>query len=49
MSNADNEIRPFRVKILQESLADLHARLSRVRWASEVPGPGPEDYGVSLA
>jgi len=49
MSNADNEIRPFRVEIPQESLEDLHARLSRVRWASEVPGPGPEDYGVSLA
>ena len=29
----------------QESLEDLRARLSRVRWASEVPGPGPEDYG----
>jgi len=49
VSNADGEIRPFRIEIPQESLEDLAARLSRVRWASEVPGPGPEDYGVSLA
>jgi pimeloyl-ACP methyl ester carboxylesterase len=49
MTTANSEIRPFRVEIPQESLHDLHERLSRVRWASEVPGPNPEDYGVSLA
>jgi pimeloyl-ACP methyl ester carboxylesterase len=49
MTTANSEIRSFRVEIPQKSLDDLHERLSRVRWASEVPGPGPEDYGVSLA
>jgi epoxide hydrolase len=49
MSNANDQIRPFRVEIPQDSLDDLQARLARVRWASDVPGPGPEEYGVSLA
>jgi pimeloyl-ACP methyl ester carboxylesterase len=49
MSNADGEIRSFCIEIPQESLDDLHARLDRVRWTSEIPGPDPEDYGVSLA
>jgi hypothetical protein len=49
MTTADSEIRPFRVEIPQQSLADLHDRLRRTRWTSEVPGPDPEDYGVSLA
>jgi pimeloyl-ACP methyl ester carboxylesterase len=49
MTTADSEIRPFRVEIPQPSLDDLHDRLSRTRWAAEVPGPDPEDYGVSLA
>jgi pimeloyl-ACP methyl ester carboxylesterase len=49
MTTADSEIRPFRVEIPQQSLDDLHDRLSRTRWATEVPGPDPEDYGVSLA
>jgi epoxide hydrolase len=49
MNNADGGIRPFRVEIPQESLDDLRERLSRVRWASDVPGPEPEQYGVSLA
>jgi pimeloyl-ACP methyl ester carboxylesterase len=44
-----SEIRPFRVEIPQESLDDLHDRLRRVQWASEIPGRNPEDYGVSLA
>jgi epoxide hydrolase len=43
-ANAYREIRPFRVEIPQESLDDLHARLSRVRWTAEVPGPDPEGY-----
>jgi pimeloyl-ACP methyl ester carboxylesterase len=43
------EIRPFRVEIPQQSLDDLRDRLNRVRWAAEVPGPAPEDYGVPLA
>jgi epoxide hydrolase len=49
MTTANSEIRSFRVEIPQESLDDLHDRLSRVRWASEPPGRNPEDYGVSLA
>ena len=43
------DIRQFRLEIPQDSLDDLRDRLSRARWASEVPGPGPEDYGVSVA
>jgi hypothetical protein len=39
----------FRIDIPQRRLDDLRDRLSRVRWASEVPGRNPEDYGVSLA
>ena len=49
MTVANSEIRPFRVEIPQESLDGLQARLARTRWASEVPGPAAEDYGVSLA
>jgi epoxide hydrolase len=49
MDTADSEIRPFRVEIPQQRLDDLHGRLSRTRWAAEVPGTNPEDYGVSLA
>jgi epoxide hydrolase len=49
MTTGNSEIRPFRAEIPQESLDDLRDRLNRVRWAPEVPGPGPEDYGVSLA
>jgi len=48
MTTAHDEIRPFRVEIPQENLDDLHDRLNRVRWASEVPGEQPGDYGVSL-
>jgi epoxide hydrolase len=42
-------IEKFRIDIPQQSLDDLHDRLARTRWASEVPGPDREDYGVSLA
>ena len=50
MTTAESEIRPFRVEIPQQSLDDLHDRLTRTRWTAEVPDPGaPEDYGVSLA
>jgi pimeloyl-ACP methyl ester carboxylesterase len=42
-------IEKFRIDIPQQSLDDLHDRLGRARWASDVPGPDPEDYGVSLA
>ena len=49
MTTANSEIRPFRVEIPQRRLDDLHDRLSRTRWAAEVPGTNPEDYGVSLA
>ncbi|WP_331720324.1 epoxide hydrolase family protein [Streptomyces sp. NBC_00209] len=33
-------MRPFRVAIPQEALDDLHDRLSRTRWPSELPGVG---------
>jgi pimeloyl-ACP methyl ester carboxylesterase len=49
MPTTNSEIRPFRAEIPQESLDDLRDRLNRVRWASKVPDPGPEDYGVSLS
>jgi epoxide hydrolase len=49
MTTASSTIRSFRIEIPQESLDDLHDRLSRVRWASEIPGEPAEDYGVSLA
>jgi pimeloyl-ACP methyl ester carboxylesterase len=43
------DIREYRIDIPQQSLDDLHNRLRQVRWASAVPGPNPEGYGVSLA
>jgi epoxide hydrolase len=43
------DIRPFIIEITEEDLSDLRDRLSRVRWAADVPGPDPEDYGVTLA
>jgi pimeloyl-ACP methyl ester carboxylesterase len=49
MTAATSHIRPFSINIPEESLDDLRERLDRVRWASDVPGPGAEDYGVSLA
>ncbi len=42
-------VQPFRIDIPQPQLDDLHDRLNRVRWASDVPGRNPEGYGVSLA
>jgi epoxide hydrolase len=49
MTTASSKIRSFRIEIPQASVDDLHDRLSRVRWASEIPGRPAEDYGVSLA
>src|SRR5438477_9022630 len=49
MSSEATAIEKFRIDIPQQSLDDLHGRLNRVRWASEIPGPCSEDYGVSLA
>jgi len=46
---ARTTIERFRIDIPQRSLDDLHDRLTRARWASEVLGPNPEDYGVSPA
>jgi epoxide hydrolase len=39
------DARPFRAEIPQQSLDDLHERLTRVRWADDVP----DDYGVGLS
>jgi pimeloyl-ACP methyl ester carboxylesterase len=48
------QIRPFRIHIPQADLDDLHERLARTRWPSEVPGVGwdrgvPADYLRELA
>ena len=48
MTTAESKIRPFRIEISQQDLDDLHDRLNRTRWTADVPGTGPEDYGVSL-
>ena len=49
MSSEATAIEKFRIDIPQLSLDDLQGRLNRVRWASEIPGPCSEDYGVRLA
>jgi pimeloyl-ACP methyl ester carboxylesterase len=36
----DQEIRPFRIEVLQADLDDLADRLGRTRWPSEIPGAG---------
>lgn len=41
------EPRPFRIEVSDEVLADLRARLDRVRWPDEPPGGGWE-YGTEL-
>jgi len=43
-----NEIRPFRIAIPQADLDDLHQRLDRTRWTSELPCLGWE-RGVPVA
>jgi epoxide hydrolase len=48
-ATARPDIREYWIDIPQQSLDELHNRLSQVRWAREVPGPNPEGYGVSLA
>ena len=44
----DEEIRPYRIEIPDEDLADLRDRLDRVRWAPEPEG-GDTGYGVPVA
>ncbi len=44
----DAEIRPFRIAIPQADLDDLHRRLFRTRWPSELPNVGWE-RGIPLA
>ena len=54
MSDASQEIRPFRIEIPQADLDDLADRLARTRWANELPldtsrpqtRPGPPGLGV---
>ena len=43
MTTSESQIRPFRIEIPQQSLDDLHDRLNRTRWTTDVPGPGPEE------
>jgi epoxide hydrolase len=40
--HTDAEIRPFRIEIPQDDLADLQYRLTHTRWANELP---PEERG----
>jgi pimeloyl-ACP methyl ester carboxylesterase len=42
------EPKPFTIKIADDILADLHARLARVRWPDNIPGAGWQ-YGTDLA
>jgi epoxide hydrolase len=51
---SDAEIRPFRIAVPDEDLADLRERLARTRWPDEPPGVGwsrgvPVDYLKDLA
>jgi hypothetical protein len=39
---------PYRVRVPEDILKDLHARLARIRWPDEVEDAG-WDYGVPLA
>jgi epoxide hydrolase len=43
-----NDVRPFQLETAQADLDDLRARLDRVRWPDEVPGPGWQ-HGAPLA
>jgi epoxide hydrolase len=45
---ADTEVRPFTIAIPDAQLDDLHNRLARVRWPTELPGVG-WSRGVPLA
>ena len=47
-AGSSGEIRPFRIDIPQAALDDLHRRLDRTRWPSELPGVGWE-RGVPLS
>jgi hypothetical protein len=40
--HTDAEIRPFRIEVPQDDLDDLQYRLTRTRWANELP---PEERG----
>jgi epoxide hydrolase len=58
VSDASQEIRPFRIEVPQAELDDLAERLARTRWANELPldpggpqaGPVPPgwEYGVPV-
>jgi epoxide hydrolase len=41
-------VRPFRLAVSDEAIADLHSRLDRTRWPDEVNDPS-WGYGVSMA
>jgi microsomal epoxide hydrolase len=43
-----DELRPFRIAVSDEVLADLRERLARTRWPDQLPGSG-WDYGTDLA
>ncbi|GAA1553722.1 epoxide hydrolase [Kribbella sancticallisti] len=52
--NNDTEFRPFRIDIPQADIDDLRSRLTRTRWAAELPGSGwergvPASYLKELA
>jgi len=43
-----SDVRPFTLRVADADIADLHARLARVRWPDEAPGSAWR-YGASLA
>jgi len=45
---SDDEIRPFRIEVAQETLDDLEQRLARTRWPDQIDGTG-WDYGTDRA
>ncbi|HEY6708459.1 MAG TPA: epoxide hydrolase N-terminal domain-containing protein [Actinomycetota bacterium] len=40
MTADDTGIHPFRARVPQADLEDLHDRLARTRWPGELPGTG---------
>jgi hypothetical protein len=47
-ANVSRAIRPFRIEVSEEDLADLKRRLASTRWPDELPGVG-WSRGIPLA
>lgn len=48
MRSRESKLSPFRLRVEDEILSDLWARLDRARWPDEIPGSGWQ-YGTDLA